>query len=105
MTHVTKYTNSLRAYAIAVLSIHYVALAWFYPDLAITIVCAPGMLYLLFVYCDLMYTIEDSNRKTLLKLIDSTDNEHTKNILTLELIYHDENSVFTNPRQTSMLGI
>ena len=103
MTHVNNYTNSLRMYAIAIASVHYVALAWLYPDIAITIVCAPGMLYLLFVYCDLMYTIEDSNRKTLLKLIDSADSEHTKNILTLELIYNDENSVFNNPRQ-SMLG-
>ncbi len=49
MNHVTKYTNSLRNYAIAVASAHVVVWGWLYPQVLITIVVPPIIFYLLFL--------------------------------------------------------
>jgi len=96
MTHVTKYTNSLRNYAIAVVSVHVVALGWLYPQVLITIVVPPIIFYLLFLYCELMYEIEVGYRIKLLQKIREADNDLTRDVLTWELILHEEHSLFGN---------
>lgn len=96
MTHVTKYTNSLRNYAIAVASVHVVALGWLYPQVLITIVVPPIIFYLLFLYCELMYEIEVGYRIKLLQKIREADNDLTRDVLTWELILHEEHSLFGN---------
>lgn len=96
MTHVTKYTNSLRNYAIAVSSAHIVALGWLFPKVLIFIVVPPTIFYLLFLYCELMYEIEVGTRLRLLKAIDEADDPITKDVLTWELILHEEHSIFGN---------
>jgi hypothetical protein len=96
MTHVTKYTNSLRNYAIAVASVHVVALGWLYPQVLITIVVPPIIFYLLFLYCELMYEIEVGTRLRLIKAIREADDPITKDVLTWELILHEEHTIFGN---------
>lgn len=96
MTHVTKYTNSLRNYAIAVASVHFVALGWLYPQVLITIVVPPIIFYLLFLYCELMYEIDEGTRRRLVKAIREADDPITKDVLTWELILHEEHSIFGN---------
>jgi hypothetical protein len=96
MTHVTKYTNSLRNYAIAVASVHFVALGWLYPQVLITIVAPPIIFYLLFLYCELMYEIDEGTRLRLVKAIREADDPITKDVLTWELILHEEHSIFGN---------
>lgn len=96
MTHVTKYTNSLRNYAIAVASAHVVALGWLYPNVLMFIVVPPIIFYLLFLYCELMYEIEVGYRIKLLQKIQEADNDLTRDVLTWELILHEEHSLFGN---------
>ena len=96
MTHVTKYTNSLRNYAIAVASVHAVALGWLYPNVLMLIVVPPIIFYLLFLYCELMYEIDEGTRLRLLKAIREADDPITKDVLTWELILHDEHTIFGN---------
>ena len=96
MTHVTKYTNSLRNYAIAVASAHVVALGWLYPNVLMFIVVPPIIFYLLFLYCELMYEIEVGYRIKLLQKIQEADDPITKDVLTWELILHEEHTIFGN---------
>lgn len=96
MNHVTKYTNSLRNYAIAVASVHIVALAWLFPNVLMFIVVPPAIFYLLFLYCELMYDIEVGTRLRLLKAISEADDPITKDVLTWELILHEEHCIFGN---------
>jgi hypothetical protein len=96
MTHVTKYTNSLRNYAIAVASVHAVALGWLYPNVLMLIVVPPIIFYLLFLYCELMYEIDEGTRLRLLKAIREADDPITKDVLTWELILHEEHTIFGN---------
>ena len=96
MTHITKYTNSLRNYAIAVASVHAVALGWLYPNVLMLIVVPPIIFYLLFLYCELMYEIEVGYRIKLLQKIREADNDLTRDVLTWELILHEEHSLFGN---------
>ena len=95
MNHVTKYTTSLRTYAIAVASAHLVALGWLYPEVLVLIVCTPAIFYLLFLYCELVYDIEVGYRIKLLQKIQEADNPITKEVLTWELLLHEEHSLFT----------
>ena len=96
MTHVTKYTNSLRNYAIAVASAHVVALGWLYPNVLMFIVVPPIIFYLLFLYCELMYEIEVGYRIKLLQKIHEAEDPITKDVLTWELLLHEEHSIFGN---------
>jgi len=96
MTHVTKYTNSLRNYVIAVVSAHLVALGWLFPHVLMFIVVPPAIFYLLFLYCEVMYEIEVGYRQKLLMKIQEADDQFTKDVLTWELILHEEHSIFGN---------
>ena len=96
MNHVTKYTNSLRNYAIAVASAHIVAFAWLYPMALMYIIVGPVMFYVLFLWCELMYEIDVGHRQRLIKAIREADNQITKDVLTWELILHEEHALFGN---------
>ena len=96
MTHVTKYTNSLRTYAIAVASAHIVALAWLYPMALMYIIVGPAMFYVLFLWCEVMYEIDVGHREVLIKAIREADDPITKDVLTWELILHEEHTIFGN---------
>lgn len=96
MTHVTKYTNSLRNYAIAVISAHAVALGWLFPSVLMFIVVPPAIFYLLFLYCEIMYEIEVGYRQRILKAISETDDPITKDVLNWELLLHEEHSLFNS---------
>lgn len=104
MSHVTKYTNSLRHYAIAVASAHLVALGWLYPMALVYILVPPAIFYLLFLWCEVMYEIEVGTRLRLIKAISETDDPITKDVLTWELILHEEHSLFGNT-SNDRLGI
>ena len=104
MNHVTKYTNSLRNYAIAVASAHIVAFAWLYPMALMYIIVGPVMFYVLFLWCELMYEIDEGTRQRLIKAISEADDPITKDVLTWELILHEEHALFGNS-SNDRLGI
>lgn len=96
MSHVTKYTNSLKNYAMAVLGVHLVALGWLFPHVLMFILVPPAIFYLLFLYCEIVYEVEVGTRLRLIKQISETDDPITKEVLTWELILHEEHSLFGN---------
>ena len=60
------------------------------------LVVPPAIFYLLFLYCELMYEIEVGYRQKLLKKISEAEDDLTREILTWELILHEEHSLFGN---------
>jgi hypothetical protein len=60
------------------------------------IVVPPAIFYLLFLYCELMYEIEVGYRQKLLEKIREAEDDVTRDVLTWELILHEEHSLFGN---------
>lgn len=96
MNHVTKYTNSLRNYATAIVGVHLTVLGWLYPMVLVCIVMPPLILYLLFLWAELTYKVDVETRLNLLKAISEADNQITKDVLTWQLLLHEEHSIFGN---------
>jgi hypothetical protein len=80
----------------AILGVHLVALGWLFPHVLMFIVVPPAIFYLLFLWCEIVYEVEVSHRQRLIKAIRETDNQITKDVLTWELILHEEHSIFGN---------
>jgi hypothetical protein len=80
----------------AVLGAHLVALGWLFPHVLMFIVVPPVMFYVLFLWCELTYEIDVGHREVLIKAIREADNQITKDVLTWELILHEEHSIFGN---------
>jgi hypothetical protein len=80
----------------AVLGAHLVALGWLFPHVLMFIVVPPAIFYLLFLWCEIVYEVDVSHRQRLIKAIRETDNQITKDVLTWELILHEEHSIFGN---------
>ena len=51
------------------------------------------------MWCDLIYHIEQSNRNEILGLLDTCTNDKTKDALAHQLFLHDKNSVFGDPHR------
>jgi len=80
----------------AVLGVHLVALGWLFPHVLMFIVVPPAIFYLLFLWCELVYEVEVGHRQRLIKAIREADNQITKDVLTWELMLHEEHSIFGN---------
>jgi hypothetical protein len=80
----------------AVLGAHLVALGWLFPHVLMFIVVPPAIFYLLFLWCEIVYEVEVGHRQRLIKAIRETDNQITKDVLTWELMLHEEHSIFKN---------
>ena len=94
---ISEYTKSLKIYAYTLLGGHVFILAYFYPLLVLKLICAPLMFLLLYKWVELIYTIEQSNRDNLIMLINTTDNESTREILLNELWLADLHSIGGQP--------
>jgi len=80
----------------AVIGFHLVALGWLFPHVLMFIVVPPAIFYLLFLWCEIVYEVEVGHRQRLIKAIRETDNQITKDVLTWQLMLHDEHSMFGN---------
>tara|TARA_Y200000002_G_C22168870_1_gene450203 strand:- start:33 stop:338 length:306 start_codon:yes stop_codon:yes gene_type:complete len=94
---ISEYTKSLKRYAYSILGGHIFVLAYFYPLLVLKMICVPLMFLLLYKWVELVYTVEQANRDNLIALINSTENESTKQLLLTELWYADLNSLGGEP--------
>ena len=94
---ISEYTKSLKIYAYTLLGGHVFILAYFYPLLVLKLICAPLMFLLLYKWVELIYTIEQSNRDNLIMLINTTENESTREVLLNELWLADLNSLAGQP--------
>ena len=94
---ITKWLNSLKTYCLSVLFAHFIIFTYFFPAVVFYSIAFSLMLILLWMWCDLIYYIENSNRIQLLGLIDTCTNDKTKDILSYQLYLHDQNSIFGDP--------
>jgi len=97
MTSITKHTKSLKYYVYTVVGIHVAGLTAFFPMFVLSIVGIIGTFILMWCYVDLMYEIEKSNRNNLIRLIETSTNEYTKELLIEQLWYADMHSLGSDP--------
>lgn len=90
---ITKWLNSYKIYSLAVLYTHILIFAFFFPYVIVYTFAGMGILVFLYVWCELHYQIETTNRLQLVRMIKETDNEVTKDILRYELYLHDKHSL------------
>ena len=93
MLMVTKWLNSLRIYSLSVIGAHVLIITFFFPWLVFYIIIVPGVLAVFYMWCDVVHQIEEANRMEILKLLHTTDNPNTKEILAYELHLHDQHSL------------
>jgi hypothetical protein len=89
----SKVTKSLKIYCIAVSSVHILIFAYFFPVLLIRIIFIPLIFVVLWIWCDLVHTIEEANRNDILNLLYISDCDETKIILAHQLFLHDQRSL------------
>jgi len=93
----SKVTKSLKIYCIAVSSVHILIFAYFFPVLLIRIIFIPLIFVVLWIWCDLVHTIEEANRNDILNLLYISDCDETKIILAHQLFLHDLRSLAGPP--------
>jgi len=94
---ITKWLNSYKIYSLSVLFVHFVIFTCFFPTFVFNVIACSLIFIVLWMWCDLIYYIEESNRNQILGLIDTCTNDKTKDILSYQLYLHDQNSIFGDP--------
>ena len=90
---ISEYTKSLKIYSRCFFGAHFIALCYVFPMAVFTVLGSVFMFLVLYKWIELVYDIEQANRDNLIMLINSTDNESTKNLLLTELWYADLHSL------------
>lgn len=90
---ITKWLSSYRTYSLAVVYTHILIFAFFFPYVIIYTFATVCIFVFFYVWCELNYQIETTNRLQLVRMIKETDNEVTKDILRYELYLHDKHSM------------
>jgi hypothetical protein len=88
-----QYTNSLRIYVAIVLMLHFVLFTFFFPKIVFFTIATILMLIVMYVWVDLIHTIEEAHRMDILNLIHTSSCQGTIEILSHELYLHDQNSL------------
>ena len=90
---ITKWINSYKIYSLSVLVVHVLIFAYFFPVLLIRIIFIPLIFVVLWIWCDLVHTIEEANRNDILNLLYISECDETKIILAHQLYEHDRRSL------------
>jgi hypothetical protein len=98
---VTKWLNSYRIYCYSIVVVHLFIFSYFFPMAMLNIITVIMIIVLVFAWCTLIHMIETAARTDLLFLIDTTNNETTRMMLSRELYELDKNSlsyIYGDPR-------
>ena len=98
---VTKWLNSYRIYCYSIVVVHLFIFSYFFPMVMLNIITVIMIIVLVFAWCSLIHMIETAARTDLLFLIDTTNNETTRMMLSRELYELDKNSlsyIYGDPR-------
>ena len=88
-----QYTNSLKIYSLSVIGVHILLLTFFFPKIVFSIIAMVLLLIVMYVWVDLIHTIEEAHRMDILNLIYTSDCQETIDLLAYELHLHDQNSI------------
>ena len=89
----SKVSNSLKTYCIAVASVHFVLFTYLFPNIVFCTIAMVLLFIVMYVWVDLIHTIEEAHRMDILNLIHSSTCQGTIEILSHELYLHDQNSL------------
>ena len=88
-----QYTNSLRIYSLSVIVIHILLFTFFFPKIVFYTIAIAFMFIVMYVWVDLIHTIEEAHRTDILNLIYTCTCQETIDLLSYELYLHDQNSM------------
>ena len=90
---ITSWLSSYRTYCLSVAFAHFVLFTFFLPNVVFYTIVVVIMFVVLYVWIDLIHTIEEAHRMDILNLIHTSSCQGTIEILSHELYLHDQNSL------------
>ena len=72
---------------------HGVLFTILFPNVVFYTIVVVMMCAVMYVWCDLIHTIEEAHRNDILNLLHTCEIPETRNLLAYELYLHDENSL------------
>ena len=90
---ITSWLSSYRTYCLSVAFAHFVLFTFFLPNVVFYTIVVVIMFVVLYVWIDLIHTIEEAHRMDILNLIHTSSCQETIDILSFELHLHDQNSI------------
>lgn len=90
---ITSWLSSYRTYCLSVAFAHFLLFTFFFPAFVFYTIVLVMMFTVMYVWCDLMHSIEEAHRMDILNLLHTCEIPETRNLLAYELYLHDENSL------------
>ena len=89
----SNYLTSLKVYSLSVIGVHLLLFTFFFPKIVFYTIAIAFMFIVMYVWVDLIHTIEEAHRNDILNLIYTSDCRETIELLSYELHLHDQNSL------------
>jgi len=89
----SNYLTSLKVYSLSVIGVHLLLFTFFFPKIVFYTIAIAFMFIVMYVWVDLIHTIEEAHRNDILNLIYTSDCQETIELLSYELHLHDQNSL------------
>ena len=100
----SNYLTSLKVYSLSVIGVHLLLFTFFFPKVVFCTITMVLLFIVMYVWVDLIHTIEEAHRNDILNLIYTSDCQETIELLSYELHLHDQNSLAGN-RPFSSYGL
>ena len=100
----SNYLTSLKIYSLSVIGVHILLFTFFFPKVVFCTITMVLLFIVMYVWVDLIHTIEEAHRNDILNLIYTSDCQETIELLSYELHLHDQNSLAGN-RPFSSYGL
>ena len=89
----SKWLTSLKIYSLSVIVIHILLFTFFFPKIVFYTIVVTIMMVVMYVWVDLIHTIEEAHRMDILNLMHTSTCQETIDLLSFELHLHDQNSL------------
>ena len=89
----SNYLTSLKVYSLSVIGVHLLLFTFFFPKIVFYTIAIAFMFIVMYVWVDLIHTIEEAHRMDILNLMHTSNCQETIDLLAYELHLHDQNSL------------
>ena len=89
----SNYLTSLKVYSLSVIGVHLLLFTFFFPKIVFYTIAIAFMFIVMYVWVDLIHTIEEAHRMDILNLMHTSTCQETIDLLAYELHLHDQNSL------------
>ena len=90
---VSKWLTSLKIYSLSVIGAHILLFTFFFPKIVFCTIAMILLFIVMYVWVDLIHTIEEAHRNDILNLIYTSDCRETIELLSYQLHLHDQHSL------------